>query len=204
MSVRRAGLGLIASGLVTAVGATFTVTYPAVVPDTAASYPYPPMGHVVAQLIWTGCFALVLAGTLGLRASGLAGTGALARAGLSTALVGAAGVTVFNLGFAFVAYETVDAPAVMGLGIGIWLSSVLTGVGYLLAGIAVLRAGVWHGWQAFTPLVVGGFVFVVLLPFSVVAPALFQWPLAAWGLCFALHGLALYQERVPAPATRAR
>lgn len=200
MFVRRAGLYLIAAGVVTAVGAVFTVTYPAAVPETAASYPYPPMGHVVAQLIWTGCFALILAGTLGLRASGLAGTGALARAGLTTALVGAAGVTVCNLGFAFVAYQTVDAPAVMPLGIGIWLSSVATGLGYVLAGIAVLRAGLWHGWQAATPLLVGGFVFVVVLPFSVVAPALFQWPLAVWGLCFALLGLALHQQRAPVPA----
>ncbi len=196
MSVRRSGLLCAAGGLVGGLGAVFTALYPPAVPDTQMSYPYTPTGFVVAEIVWAVCFAAILVGTIGLAVSGATGT---SRTGLRVAGIGIAGVTLFDLTFAFLADAPMDDPAGMVMGIGIWLSSVVAGVGYVLAGLAVRRAGLWQGWRAAVPLVCGLYVFLVLLPIPLMGVSI-HWPIGGWCLCFAALGVALAQERVPVPA----
>jgi len=57
------------------------------------------------------------------------------------------------------------------------------------------RAGIWHGWQRFIPLLCGLFVFFVFIPITFTQPDLFLWPVAGWSACFVPLGIALYQQR---------
>jgi hypothetical protein len=96
-----------------------------------------------------------------------------------------------ELGFVFFATALDESTPSMVLGSAIGLASVIAALGFVLAGIAVLRAGHWRGWGRFTPLLCGVFVFVALLPVQFVQPSAFLWPVAGWSACLLLLGLAL-------------
>ena len=75
------------------------------------------------------------------------------------------------------------------------LTALVQGLGLLLAGIAVLRAGRWSGWHRFTPLLCGLYTFVILIPALALSDGYNAWALAGWQIPFLLLGVALYQQR---------
>jgi hypothetical protein len=76
------------------------------------------------------------------------------------------------------------------------VASILIGVGLVLAGVAVARAGEWAGWHRFVVLICGVAVFVIVTP-GVFSPFLAgRLVLAVWMLMFAALGLALYTQAV--------
>lgn len=200
--VRAAGMWCIAGGLLAAIGASVTASLPSVVPPDAISAPYTPGVFRVTEVIWTVAHVLMLIGTIGFARSGAIGSSRLGGIGNRIALVGMALIVPCELGYAFFATAVEGSTAVMFLDSAIGLASMIAGLGYLLAGIAVLRAGRWQGWRRFIPLLCGVFVFVALLPITFALPDLFLWPIAGWSLCFAPLGIALYQQRpMQRPAT---
>jgi hypothetical protein len=73
------------------------------------------------------------------------------------------------------------------------LASILSAVGFLLAGRATLRAGVWHDWRRFTPLVTGIWTSALV----VIAPALtkaLHGGVGLYGVCLLAMAIALYTE----------
>lgn len=84
------------------------------------------------------------------------------------------------------------APTILSTAIG--LATTVAGVGFLLTGITVLRAGRWQGWHRLSPLLCGLVVFVVAVPVLVVDGEQFLWAVATWSACFILLGAALYQR----------
>lgn len=134
----------------------------------------PSAGFVIQAVIHLG----ELAGVLALVLLGAAG-GMLGRIGLGMAVLGQVLLVVAELTFPF-------APAV---GDSIFdVAPLLTGIGMVLAGIAVLRSRRWPGGARFTPLLVGLYGLVVLPPAMIVSggpPApLATWVLAGWELCW--------------------
>ena len=192
--VRNAGILCIAGALIAAVGATATATINTSVPAADLSYPYTPAVFRVTEVIWTVAHVLMFVGTLGLARSGLAGTSRLAWTGLRIALVGMALIVPFELGFEFLDTAADESTPSTVLGTGIGWSTMVAALGFTLAGIAALRAGLWRGWGRFTPLLCGLFIFFVFLPIQIIWPAAFLWPVAGWSACFVLLGLALYQQ----------
>jgi hypothetical protein len=79
---------------------------------------------------------------------------------------------------------------------------VLQGLGLLLGGIAVLRAGRWSNWQRFTPLLCGLYNLLILLPAVALNDAYSAWALTGWQIPFLLLGVALSQQR-SAPVAQA-
>lgn len=194
--VRRAGLWCMVGGAVAAVGAVVTATVPASVPASELSYPYAPTVFRVTEVIWTVSHALMFVGTLGLARSGAVGTSRAGRVGVRIALVGMALIAVIELAFVFVATEAADATPAVVLDSAIGMATVLAALGFVLAGVATLRADVWQGWQRLVPLLCGLFVLVVFIPVLVIEPDLFLWPVAGWSACFVLLGMALHQHTV--------
>lgn len=140
-----------------------------------------------APVVWFSVVLAVLhlgqiAAAIALWRTGLAGTGALARAGLGLWLLGGLAYVVGEL-----LYLTANplTDAVFGV------ASLASGVGPILAGIAVLRVGRWTGPGRFLPLAIGVYVFVVLTPvlFATSAGLL---AVAGWNVLWLLLGLALY------------
>lgn len=192
--VRAAGLMCLTGGIVVAVGAIVSATIPTSVPTTATSYPFTSEVFRFTQVLWATCHVLTFLGTLGFARSGAVGPSRLGRVGLWLALAGMALVAPLELGFIPFATVTTDSTPGMILSSAIGIATTVAGLGFVLAGIAVLRARRWHGWHRAIPLLCGLVVFVVLTPILAIRPDLFLWPIAAWSLCLALLGLALYQE----------
>ena len=156
------------------------------VKEGIAPTPFGTMENIVMQGIVMVANALVLVGVVGLARSGATGDGWLARVGLGIALVASVLFLPFEV---LVAINLELGGALLGL------CALAQGLGLLLAGIAVLRAGRWGGWQRFTPLSCGLYTFLVLIPALALSPEGYNaWALVGWQIPFALLGVALYQQ----------
>jgi hypothetical protein len=141
---------------------------------------------VVMQVIVLIANALVFVGVIGLARSGAAGEGWLAKIGIGLALIASALFLPFEL-------YIISNLEIGGMLLGI--SALVQGLGLLLAGIAVVRAGRWHGWHRQIPLLCGLYTFLVLIPALALSPDGYNaWALVGWQIPFALLGLALYQQ----------
>lgn len=158
------------------------------IPTHQLSYPWWSEAAVLFYLLAAGSQLLLAAGVLGLRRSGVAGTGRSADLGLLAALAGTALIAVGDLATIPLRHELVDSgwprvvEAIFAVG------TVVSTLGFLVAGRATVRAGVWTDWRRFTPLAIGiwsvalvGLQFTSLLPTGV----------GIYGLCFLALGVAL-------------
>jgi hypothetical protein len=145
---------------------------------------FPDFAHLDTWMLAAALgLVLIVVGVAGLARSGLTGSGWPARIGTGAALLGLA---VFALAHALAAVVPGgdDTPLFP-------IGGVLSAVGMVVAGVAVLRAGRWSGAGRLTPLVCGLYPFVVLIP----AFALFGEPnfpaIAGLGAVWGLFGIAL-------------
>lgn len=154
--------------------------------EAFAPTPFDTIENVVMQGIVIVANTLTLIGVVGLARSSAAGDGWLAKLGLGLALAASALFLPFEV---LVAINLELGGALLGL------SALVQGLGLLLAGIAVLRAGRWHGWQRFTPLLCGLYTFLVLIPALALSPEGYNaWALLGWQIPFILLGVALSQQ----------
>lgn len=116
----------------------------------------PSWGYLAQAVIHIG----ELAGVLALLWCGAAGAGALARIGIGAAVVGQVLLVVAEL-----TYPSAPADGDPLFSVG----PLLSGLGLILAGIAVLRAGRWTGWPRFVPLTLGIYVPVIMIPAIIVS-----------------------------------
>jgi len=196
MMNRLGAIAAIAGGAATAISGVLvqTVVQPAsTIPDTVWSYPWSADAFVPVSLVYAVFHLIVFAGVLGFARSRAIGTARSGRVGAVLALAGTAVLLVAELASIPIRYERFDAtgPAVIGpvFGLGVLLS----GVGFLLAGWAVLRAGEWHGWRRFVPLATGVWTTVLV---GVSLTKALPTGVAIYGTLIFLLGVALY----PAPA----
>jgi len=158
------------------------------IPTHQLSYPWWSEAAVLFYLLAAGSQLLLAAGVLGLRRSGVAGTGRAADLGLLAAITGTALIAVGDLATIPLRHELVDSgwprvvEAIFAVG------TVVSTLGFLVAGRATVRAGVWTDWRRFTPLAIGiwsvalvGLQFTSLLPTAV----------GIYALCFLALGVAL-------------
>lgn len=197
--IRNAAAACVVGGLIATVGAIVTATVPASVPATQLSYPYTPTVFRMTELTWTLAHLLMFIGTIGLARSGAIGAAGGGRVGLRIALVGMALIVPAELAFAFVPTVDADSATAAVLETAIGMATLLAGIGFTIAGVAVLKAGVWTGWERFAPLLCGAFVLVVLIPVITVLPDLFLWPIAGWSACFIALGAAIHNQDVRRP-----
>ena len=205
--VKTAGLLCLIGAVIGAIGGIVTAFIPPAVSSDWYSYPYTPMGFRVAELVFILNHVLLLVGILGLARSGAAGTGLLGRVGLWISVVGMATLTVCEVGAVTLATSPYPTPRTDFLDMSYGVASILIGVGLVLAGVAVARAGEWGGWQRFVALICGVAVFVIVIP-GVFGPFLAgRLAITVWMLMFAALGWALYTrarisrvERAPATA----
>ncbi|MCB0185370.1 MAG: hypothetical protein KDE31_13955, partial [Caldilineaceae bacterium] len=72
----------------------------------------------------------------------------------------------------------------------------LSAVGILLTGIAVLRARQWHGWTRWLPLITGVYPFLFMFPFVAVTGSTLDIAIGFWGLVRFGLGLAIRAQGV--------
>jgi hypothetical protein len=171
-----------ALAVIAAVVTAVIAIYALIVGFTAAE---PSWGYLLQFVGHLGELAAVVA----LALAGAAGTGLLGRIGLGVAALGQVLLAVAELVY----------PAAPDLGDQLFMiAPLLSGVGMIGAGIAVLRSGRWSGWHRFVPLAVGIWVLVVMTPTLIVSggPPAFAAVLtiAAWDVLWLLLGLSVLAE----------
>lgn len=129
--------------------------------------------------------ALLLVGVAGLAWSGATGAGWLGRIGLAIALLGR---TSFLLGEIRSIAQGSDDDLLVPLG------ALLTAMGMVLAGIAVVRARRWVGPRRYLPLATGIYPFVAMFPVLAITGEPPTPMIALWGILWLLLGLALHAE----------
>jgi hypothetical protein len=167
------------------------------VSDERWSYPWSSSALVPISILWASLHVFVFLGVLGFARSGLAGTSRSARVGPMLALVGTALLFVGELASIPIRHDRTDDTAASIVGGIFGVAILLTAAGFLVAGIATLRARRWDGWRRFTPLSVGIFTTALLgLNSTKALPA----GVAVYGLCLLALGIALYTHPSPSPA----
>jgi hypothetical protein len=191
MDTRLAGACAVTGGALTAISGILvqTVVMPGSdVPDDQWSYPWSASALVPVSAVYATFHVLIFLALLGLAGSGLAG-----RAGPRLALIGTALLFVGELASIPIAGQTIDRPGPSLVGALFGVGTLISAIGFLVAGTAAVRAGRWHGWTRWTPLATG----VVLLAVTGLAmtPAL-PAGVAAYGIGVVLIGLGLRSEAI--------
>ncbi len=172
------------------------------VPDTMWSYPWSADALIPVSIVYAAFHVLVFFGLLGFARSGVTGPTRLARTGTTLTLTGTALLFAAELASIPLRHQTLSdtGPAIAGAVFG--LAILLSAIGFLLAGAATLRAGVWHGWRRFVPLAEGIWMIVLLaISFTTALPL----GVGIYGALILLLGLALHPTPTPThqPVTRA-
>jgi type IV secretory pathway VirB2 component (pilin) len=192
---RTAGTIGLWAGLLGAASGILLMAYPAAVSDDRFSYPFTASGFTLIQSFFfvqhLGIAVLIAA----LWTSGAAGRGGIGRLGVGGSVLWMLGLAVTEL----VAISAKDSPypsprtdtieALYGAtstGIAVFL---------IIAGIAVLRARQWTGWQRWLPLALGVYVFVPLTPGLFGPFWLGRLVITVWMLLFALLGWTVVRSR---------
>lgn len=199
---RRAAAAFIVASAATAVAGA--VLFLGLQPSTDLSddmwrYPWESSGAFVAfSIVSAFLHGLVIFGLLAFGNSGAAGRSRSATRGVALAVTGTALLLLGELlSIPIRNAETSDTSAAI-VGAVFGLASIASTVGFLLAGRATLRAGVWQGWRRFTPLATGIWLIAVTL-FGAAAPTLLHGMVGVYGLCLLAMAIALYTQ--PAPAS---
>jgi hypothetical protein len=198
-SLRAAGVSCVVGAAATALGGIVVqgIVQPATtVSDHRWSYPWSSGALVPISLLWASLHVFVFLGLLGFARSGLTGSSRSARLGTTLALAGTALLFVGELASIPIRDQRTDDTGAAIVGAIFALAILLTASGFLAAGIATLRARLWHGWRRFTPLSAGIVAFALLgLNATKALPA----GVALYGLCLLALGIALYTQPTPEP-----
>jgi hypothetical protein len=154
-------------------------------------YPYTPAGFYLSQAAFLLNHVLLLAGVLGLAASGAVGPGRAGRLGVRLSVAGLVLLTACEAVATTLVDSRIPSRATDLLGAAFGVASILIGVGLITAGLAVVRAGRWPGWQRFTPLACGAAVFVIVLPGLFGSFLAGRLVITTWMVLFTALGLAL-------------
>jgi len=189
--LRRSGVVCLAAGLLGAASGLFLLLVGPQVPDSRFSYPLD-VGAFVAIQVWFCVQHLgLLAGQLGLRASGAAGRGRVVAWGHVLGIAGMVALTVTE-GIAIAAAEDPYPSDLTDVLDGLYgLSSIAVGVGLVIVGVGVRRAGVWTGWRGSVPLALGVWVFVPMTPMIIAGFVPARLGIVGWMLLYAALGWAL-------------
>ena len=153
-------------------------------------------GYAALQALFALAFLGILGSILGLRWSGAAGASRFATIATGIYVTGMVGFVLAAATSAVTASDDIPiAP----------FAALITNIGALLTGIAVLRARHWGSWQRFTPLLVFLYSFFGFsLPAIITGQEPSVFALFVFGIPWLFQGLAVYTRaqalRAPAPA----
>jgi hypothetical protein len=196
-TLRRTGLVGVLGGALTAISGLLVqgIVQPASdVSDEMWSYPWTSGAFVPVSMAYAVFHALVFVGVLGFARSGVAGAGRAARIGTAVALTGTAVLLVAELLSIPIADQRLDdtGPGLVGAVFG--LGSALSAIGFIVAGIATIRAGRWDGWRRFVPLATGVWLAILV---GLATTAALAGGVTVYGLCIAVLGVALVTQPAP-------
>jgi|SRR5690242_13869681 len=198
-TLRRAGLLGAVGGALTALSGVVVqgIVQPASeVSDEMWSYPWSSTALVPVSLLNALFYALIFAGILGFARSGVAGPGRGARIGTVLALTGTAMLFAAELLSIPIADQRVGETAAVLVTVCFALGALVSGIGFIVAGVPTVRARRWNGWRRFVPLATG--IWLTVLNALAPTPAL-ALGVTLYGLLVTALGVALWTQ--PTPST---
>ena len=189
--VRNAGILCIAGALTAMTANALSARADPAVAEDIISYPLSTGVFVVAQILFALTQAMMLMGVLGLVRAHAIGRTRLATIGAWLAVIGIGLTVPGELGFGIIASSETDSTSAMIVSTFFGLATLVGSLGLILAGIGAIRTRAWTSWRRFTPLIVGAYYFVVLLPVFIAVEVGNLWAITGWNICFILLGLAL-------------
>jgi hypothetical protein len=173
----------VASGLVTA------FVTPAIGADMYR-YPFSPDTYIATQLVFAANHFMLLVGLLGIgRVRAARGPWWITGAAFGT--FGLLLLTGCEFWALRLTNTLVDGPQSGPLDTTYGFATIASGVGLILAGIAVVRTGRWQGWPRWTPLALGILVFVMVVPGLFGTFLEGRLAITAWMLAWSALGVAL-------------
>lgn len=195
--IRRAGLVGAVGGALTLVSGVIVqgVVQPAThVSAEMWSYPWSSSALVPVSLVYALFHVMVIVGIVGYWRSGVAGTGRGVQIGAIVALTGTAVLCAAELLSIPVADQRVDDRGASLVGATFGVGSVLSAVGFIVLGVATVRAARWQGWRRYVALVLGVWLVVVAAVSTTPALAI---AVAIYGLLLTALGVAVYTRPTP-------
>lgn len=199
---QRAALFIVASGATAVAGAVlfFGIQPSTDIADDMWRYPWSSSGAFVAFSVFSATVhALVAVGIVALGRSGAAGRSRAATRGVALAVAGTALLFVGELVSIPIRDAQIDDTSATIVGAVFGVASILSAIGFLVLGRATLRAGVWHAWRRYTPLVTGIWISVITI-FGLALPTALHGMVGVYGLCLLAMAIALYTDPTPAAA----
>ena len=190
-SARGFGLLCALGGVIALVGAAWLTAIHPRVSSSRISYPLGVHTFQASEIVWTVTHVLTFFGALGLARTGWAGAGRLARIGTPLMVTGMALLIPAELAFVFVATRAANSTAAEAVSSAIGVVATLAGVGFLLVGVAVVRAHHSSGWVRWMPLGVGVYEVIVLTAVAPLDGRVFTAGIAGWNVCLAALGVGL-------------
>jgi hypothetical protein len=193
-STRTPGLLCLVGAVIGVISGLVTAFIPPAVGVDQYSYPYTPQGFRLAEAVFIVNHVLLLVGLLGLMRSGVTGSG---RPGVIGLWIAVAGMIVLSLcevaamTLAESAYPTAETDL---LDSGFGVSSIVIGLGLVLAGVAAVRAGRWEGAARFAPLACGLAVFLIVIPGIFGTFLTGRLAITAWMVIWGIVGVALMRR----------
>ncbi len=190
------GLGALCfgAGVLGAASGLFLVVVEPAVPADRFSYPLTASGFIAIQIWFFVQHLGLAAGSFGTWRSGAFGSSTAARSGYVIGVVGMLLLAVTELiairasGALYPSEDTAPLDVLYGA------SSIAVGIGWVIGGIAAIRAGVWSGWRGLLPLVIGIYVFVPMTPAIAAGFLPARLSITGWMLLFAVLGLAIVRK----------
>jgi hypothetical protein len=139
-------------------------------------------GFYAAETAWLVVHLLILVGLAGLVRSGAVGELAWGTRGFAVAILGRIIFLVAEVAAIALGRDDLFLFPV---------AAVLTGVGMIVGGLAVVRAGRWEGPLRFAPLAMGVYPFVAMFPVLAVTGERPDAMLSCWGVLMLAVGLAM-------------
>lgn len=187
----------VVGGLLGAASAAVIIGWPDQVGEARFSHPFDTRSYVVAQVFFAVQHLALLAGLVALLPL-VAGSSRATRAGTWLAVAGMVGLSACEL----VALAAADVAATSSTGAAVsaayGLPTTLLGLGLTVAGVGLARRPVLRGADRWVVLVLGVYVFVVLLPGLFGSLVVGRLVIGTWMLLFAWLGVALVRHQ---PAT---
>lgn len=189
------GVLIVMSGAIFADGAFLTAAYRGSSPvsDERLSYPWDGATAVTTSVVWGAAQVMLVLGLIAFaRSDAIVG-----RAGRAGAWVAVAGASLYVVAHAvsvvFHDADMSDAGAMVALTC-FGLGTLLTAIGMIVAGRDVLRAGAWHGWRRFTPIVFGGWM-LAMMPLQFTAALVVA--VGIYALVTIAFGVAMIESAIP-------
>lgn len=156
------------------------------VPDTMWSYPWSSDALAPVSIVYAGFHLLVL---LGMIAVARSVSRRAARTGATLAVIGTLVLLLAEFASIPFADQRADDTGPQIVGGTFAFGVVLTAVGLTIAGVSIVRSGLWDGWRRYVALAAGVWNFVLIgLTMTSALPA----AVAIYGVALSLLFLAVY------------